>query len=125
MDKWKRYELVAMLQGGNQKASEYFAKNKVPLDGKIPEKVSGSPCIVSWRFPTPVQHATRCLARPKTADMFHTPTPRSPAARRCSTTRALLQPTSKSSCVPSRMTCAKTPQSTPRRTRRAAGAARG
>ena len=40
MDKWKRYELVAMLQGGNQKASEYFAKNKVPLDGKIPEKVS-------------------------------------------------------------------------------------
>ena len=38
MDKWKRYELVQMLQGGNQKARDYFIKNKAPLDGKIPEK---------------------------------------------------------------------------------------
>eukprot|EP00282_Hemiselmis_andersenii_P043432 CAMPEP_0172053982 /NCGR_PEP_ID=MMETSP1043-20130122/4506_1 /TAXON_ID=464988 /ORGANISM="Hemiselmis andersenii, Strain CCMP441" /LENGTH=230 /DNA_ID=CAMNT_0012713287 /DNA_START=61 /DNA_END=750 /DNA_ORIENTATION=+ len=43
MDKWKRWELVAMMQGGNGKARDFFIKNKMQLDGKINEKYS-SPC---------------------------------------------------------------------------------
>jgi hypothetical protein len=34
----KRHELVAMLQGGNGRARDFFVKNKTPMDGKINEK---------------------------------------------------------------------------------------
>ncbi|KAJ1480636.1 hypothetical protein T484DRAFT_1626829 [Baffinella frigidus] len=48
MDTWKRYELNAMLQGGNQRARDYFIKGKAPLDGKIPEKYN-SRAAVAYR----------------------------------------------------------------------------
>jgi hypothetical protein len=34
----KRHEIVAMLQGGNGRARDFFVKNKTPMDGKINEK---------------------------------------------------------------------------------------